>query len=146
ALITGSSSGVGRAVAQAFAQAGANVIIHGKDADHGMKDVAARCSAHGVTVSTIAADLCLPDEGMIDALFNQAISANPRLDILVNNAGHFQDVPFEQMTWDRFAKTMQLNVTAGYFLTQRFARHWIAHHLAGRVLFTGSINGRLAEP
>jgi len=146
ALVTGSSSGVGRAIAEAFAEAGANVIIHGKDADHGMKDVAARCSARGVTVSTIAADLSTDKEAMIDELFVQAITAQPKLDILVNNAGHFQDVPFEQMTWERFAATIQLNVTAGYFLAQRFAKHWIAHNVAGRVLFTGSINGRLAEP
>src|SRR5437762_9256984 len=146
ALVTGSTSGVGRAIAEAFAEAGANVIIHGRDADHGMKEVAAKCGACGVTVSTIAADLAVANEGMIDALFEQAIAAQPKLDILVNNAGHFQDVPFEEMTWDRFAATMQLNVTAGYFLTQRFARHWIANHVAGRVLFTGSINGRLAEP
>src|SRR5438552_11666343 len=145
-LITGSSSGVGRAIAEAFADAGANVIIHGKDADHGMKEVAAICGERGVTVSTIAADLCVPDETMIDAFFSRAIDAQPKLDILVNNAGHFQDVSFEEMTWERFAATMQLNVTAGYFLTQRLARHWIANSIAGRVLFTGSINGRLAEP
>src|SRR5437763_6475507 len=50
------------------------------------------------------------------------------------------------MCWERFARTMQLNVTAGYFLAQRFARHWIANHIAARIVFTGSINGRLAEP
>jgi len=146
ALITGSSSGVGRAIAEAFAAAGANVIVHGKDEDHGMKEVTDRCAARGVTVSTIVADLSVQNEAMIDALFERAIAAQPKLDILVNNAGHFQDVTFEDMTWDRFAATMQLNVTAGYFLTQRFARHWIANGVAGRVLFTGSINGRLAEP
>src|SRR5205085_2035002 len=52
---------------------------------------------------------------------------------------------FEQMTAERFARTMQLNIASGYFLTQRFARHWIASKTAGRVLFIGSINGRLAE-
>ena len=57
----------------------------------------------------------------------------------------FFDLPFEQMTFERFNKTMQLNVQTGYFLTQRFARHWIANNIRGRVLFTGSINGRLAE-
>jgi NAD(P)-dependent dehydrogenase (short-subunit alcohol dehydrogenase family) len=55
-------------------------------------------------------------------------------------------VPFEQMTFERFEKTIRLNVEAGYFLTQRFAKHWIANNVRGRVVFTGSINGRLAEP
>jgi NAD(P)-dependent dehydrogenase (short-subunit alcohol dehydrogenase family) len=146
ALITGSSSGIGRAIATAFAAAGANVVIHGRDDDTGLRETAAECSARGVTVSTIAADLAVPSQGMIDELFNQAVATSPRLDIIVNNAGHFLDLPFEQMTWERFAATMQLNVTTGYFLSQRFARHWIENDVAGRILFTGSINGRLAEP
>src|SRR5206468_6669963 len=41
---------------------------------------------------------------------------------------------------------LRLNVTSGYFLTQRFAKHWIANNTRGRVIFVGSINGRLAEP
>ena len=50
------------------------------------------------------------------------------------------------MDLERFEKTMRLNVASGYFLTQRFARRWIERKVAGRVLFIGSINGRLAEP
>ena len=42
--------------------------------------------------------------------------------------------------------TMRLNVAAPYFLTQRFAQHWVANQIRGRVLMIGSINGRLAEP
>jgi NAD(P)-dependent dehydrogenase (short-subunit alcohol dehydrogenase family) len=54
-------------------------------------------------------------------------------------------VPFLEMTAERFERTMRLNVESGYFLTQAFARHWIEKKVAGRVLFVGSINGRLAE-
>jgi NAD(P)-dependent dehydrogenase (short-subunit alcohol dehydrogenase family) len=52
---------------------------------------------------------------------------------------------FAAMTAERFDRTMRLNVAAPYFLTQAFARHWIPRRVAGRVLFVGSINGRLAE-
>jgi NAD(P)-dependent dehydrogenase (short-subunit alcohol dehydrogenase family) len=45
-----------------------------------------------------------------------------------------------------YEHTMRLNVAAGYFLTQAFARRWVERRVAGRVLFTGSINGVLAEP
>ncbi len=44
-----------------------------------------------------------------------------------------------------FESTFRINVTSGYFLTQYFARRWIEHRVPGRVLFTGSINGILAE-
>ena len=70
----------------------------------------------------------------------------PAIDILVNNAGTYIDKPFLQMDWETYERTMRLNVASVYFLTQRFARHWIAKKTAGRVLMIGSINGRLAEP
>ncbi len=146
ALVTGSTKGVGRAIAEAYAAAGADVVIHGRSLGSEAREVIERCRAHGVSASFVAGDLSGPTETAVAEVFEAAIAARPELDILVNNAGQYFDVPFEQMTVERFAKTMQLNVTAGYFLTQRFARHWIASGVAGRVLFVGSINGRLAEP
>ncbi len=70
----------------------------------------------------------------------------PGIDLLVNNAGTYIDTPFFEMDFDRYLKTIHLNVTAGYFLTQRLARSWVQNHVAGRILFTGSINGTLSEP
>ena len=118
ALITGSTKGVGRAIAEAYATAGADVLIHGR---------------------TRGPEADAP-------LFADAIKAMPNLDILVNNAGQFFDVAFEEMTRDRFTRTMRLNVESAYFLTQSFAKHWVSRKVKGRVLFIGSINGRLAEP
>jgi len=69
---------------------------------------------------------------------------SPNCDILVNNAGAFFDVPFEQMTFERFDKTYRLNVMAGYFLTQRFAHHWIERGIRGRVVFT--VRSMVASP
>ena len=82
----------------------------------------------------------------VDRLFADAIAALPGIDILVNNAGTYIDKPFLEMDWETYDRTMRLNVAAPYFLTQRFARHWVANKIAGRVLMIGSINGRLAEP
>jgi len=146
ALITGSSKGVGRAIAQAFAAAGADVVIHGRSLGDEAQEVLEHCRAQGVEASFVGADLSKSTEPVVTNLYKAAMDAQPNLDILVNNAGQYFDVPFEQMTTELFDKTMQLNVTSTYFLTQRFARHWIANQIAGRVLFIGSINGRLAEP
>ena len=146
ALVTGSSKGIGRAIAEAFAQAGADVIVHGRERGADADETIARCKSFGVRAEFVAADLTAPVDETVDALFRRSIELMPKLDILVNNAGQFFDVKFEDMTVERFERTMRLNVTSGYFLTQRFARHWVANNVAGRVLFIGSINGRLAEP
>jgi NAD(P)-dependent dehydrogenase (short-subunit alcohol dehydrogenase family) len=83
---------------------------------------------------------------ILPKLHSRAAEAVGSIDILVNNAGQFFDVPFEQMTTERFERTMRLNVATPYFLTQLFARQWIESKTPGRVLIIGSINGRLAEP
>ena len=109
------------------------------------REVMDRCAEAGARTSFIAGDLSEPTEAAVDALFRAAIDAQPGLDILVNNAGQHFDIPFASMTHELFEKTMRLNVSSAYFLTQAFARRWIEQSVPGRVLFIGSINGRLAE-
>lgn len=145
ALITGSTQGVGRAIAEAFARAGGNVIIHGRNPEPQEDSAYTTCKALGVETHYIPADLTLPPAEVVPALFERANALLPHIDILVNNAGQFFDLPFLEMTYERFEKTMRLNVESAYFLTQAFARHWVERKVAGRVLFVGSINGRLAE-
>ena len=67
------------------------------------------------------------------------------ISLLVNNAGVFIDKPFLEMDESTFDRTFDLNVKVGYFLTQFFSKYWIMRRVAGRVLFTASINGLLAE-
>jgi glucose 1-dehydrogenase len=146
ALVTGSSKGVGKAIAEAFAAAGADVLIHGRERGKEAKETISRCKSFGVKVDFVSADLSGPVEQTTADLFWESQRLFPHVDILVSNAGQFFDVKFEEMTLDRFEKTLRLNVTSGYFLTQQFAKHWIDKNINGRVLFIGSINGRLAEP
>ncbi len=146
ALVTGSSKGVGRAIAIAFAKAGADVIIHGREKGADADEAMSVCRGCGVKVDFITGDLSGPTEPAVTDVFNAGLAANAKTDILVNNAGQFFDVAFEQMTLERFEKTMRLNVYAPYFLTQHFVNHWIKSGTNGRVLMIGSINGRLAEP
>ncbi len=67
-------------------------------------------------------------------------------DLLVNNAGSVIDLPFLDLEESIFDKNLSCQLKVGYFLTQYFARHWLELGIRGRVLFTGSINGLLAEP
>jgi glucose 1-dehydrogenase len=146
ALITGSTKGVGRSIAEAFAAAGAHVVLHGRQRDSTAEEVLANCRSRGAAAEFVAADLMDPTMPVVQRLFDDALAALPQIDILVNNAGTYIDKPFLEMDCETYDRTMRLNVAAPYFLTQQFARHWIAHQTSGRVLMIGSINGRLAEP
>ncbi len=146
ALITGGTQGVGAAIAQALATAGCDLVLHGlREDEHTARTVAA-CRALGVNVATVFADLTGPTETVVSELVRQVDAVSEAVTLLVNNAGTFQEEPFLEMSVASFERTWRLNVQAGFFLTQAYARRWIANRAAGRVLFTGSINGELAEP
>jgi NAD(P)-dependent dehydrogenase (short-subunit alcohol dehydrogenase family) len=146
ALVTGGTQGVGAAIAVSIANAGADVLLVGLRDDDRARATLASCRRHGVRAELITTDLARPPQEYLDELLGRVESYFPDIDLLVNNAGTFIDLPFLEMTYDRYVTTMHLNVTSGYFLTQAFARRWIDAGVSGRVLFTGSINGLLAEP
>lgn len=146
AFITGSSQGVGKAIALAMAEAGANVVLHGLKRDDRAEETLEQCRQLGPRVSFIASDLAGPTTVCVEEAATRAIQQEPQIDILVNNAGGYFDVPFLDLDYAAFERTMRLNVFAYFFLTQWFARRWVANGTPGRVLMIGSINGRLAEP
>ena len=147
ALITGATQGVGRAIAIAIARAGADVVIHGLRRDSHAEDTRAACKAAGVEAHVVEGDLATAPADAAARLFAEATAVLPGIDLLMNNAGTCLDtMPFVDVPADVFHRTMRLNVETPWLLTQQFARDWIARGVRGRVLFTGSINGRLAEP
>ncbi|MDP6444875.1 MAG: SDR family oxidoreductase [Pirellulaceae bacterium] len=145
ALITGSTKGVGRSIAESYARAGCHVVIHGRAVGAASEEALQACRSHGVEAHFVTGDLSGPTEAATAEVFDNALAVRPDIDILVNNAGTYIDDPYLELTHDTFEYTMRLNVAAPFFLTQRFAKHWIAAGVDGRVLMIGSINGRLAE-
>jgi NAD(P)-dependent dehydrogenase (short-subunit alcohol dehydrogenase family) len=146
ALITGGTQGIGAAIAMAIAEAGADVLLIGLRHDAAADDTLSKCREHGVRAEMVACDLSRPPEEYLESLIQEIDQRMPDIDLLVNNAGTYIDVPFLQMDYARYLMTMNLNVTAGYFLTQAVARRWVERGTEGRVVFTGSINGLLSEP
>jgi NAD(P)-dependent dehydrogenase (short-subunit alcohol dehydrogenase family) len=136
---------VGAAIAEALAGAGCNLILHGLNEDQFAADTIARCEEKGIQVQAVYTDLAEPTEECVNRLIKQADAISSDVSLLVNNAGTYCDEPFLQMSYATFEKTMRLNVHAGFFLTQAYARRWVERQIRGRVLFTGSINGELAE-
>lgn len=146
ALITGATQGVGQAIAIALASAGANVVIHGLEDSDSAQETLNACRSRGVSADLVVGDLSGPTESAVDRLVSAALEFDSGIDILINNAGTYIDSPFLELDFEVFDRTLKLNVYSYFFMTQRFARRWVATQTAGRVLMIGSINGRLAEP
>jgi len=111
ALVTGSTQGIGRAIALGIAAAGAEVVFHGNTA---------RPADLPSGAAFVPGDLL--DERTPAALVAAAVRERPGLDLLVCNAGSFFDVPFLEMDAARWDRTMDLNARAAYFTVQAFAR------------------------
>ena len=129
-LVTGSSQGIGHAIALAAHEAGASVIFHGKDA-----------AAPQMPAGSVYLPGDLLDPRGPEALVRAAFAARPGLDLMVCNAGSFFDVAFHEMTPERFERTINLNVRANYFLAQAFAREMAARQRPGAMVLTSSTNG-----
>jgi len=126
ALVTGSSQGLGKAMAIALARAGADVIINGRDAGK-LAPVVAEITALelGVKVHAIAADL--GDRAGVHGLIDQAIGWQSQLDILVNNAGIIKRTPAADHTDADWDAVIDVNLN-GLFYCNRLA----ARRMAGR--------------
>lgn len=134
ALVTGSSQGIGLAIARALREAGARVVLHG---------LQARPETIPADAAYLQADLVAADAPA--RLVAAAFEAQPGLDTLVCNAGSFFDAPFLEMTRERWERTWQLNVSANYFVAQEFARRLVAARRSGSICVTASTNGLQAE-
>jgi NAD(P)-dependent dehydrogenase (short-subunit alcohol dehydrogenase family) len=118
ALITGSTSGIGRSVADKLASAGARVLITGRDADRGHAAVS-EIRAAGFKADFIAADL--HDAASAKALAAEAVAVAGQVDILVNNAGIYLLGPTAALTEADFDATYDINVKALFFLVAALA-------------------------
>jgi NAD(P)-dependent dehydrogenase (short-subunit alcohol dehydrogenase family) len=132
ALVTGSTAGIGFAIAKALAAEGTRVVVNGRTEAR----VAAACESIRREVATaqlesFAADLSLPEPA-------QAVCERyPNLDILVNNLGTYQVQPFEQITDDAWRALIETNFMSGV----RLSRYWLPKMKAagwGRIIFISS--------
>ena len=111
AYVTGSSRGIGAAVAETFASYGASVIINGHSDPAALSAAAARISArHGVRVEAIAADQADPQQ--IGSSYRYIFGSFKRLDILVNNAGVLDDALLGMISDEALERTFQVNTLA----------------------------------
>lgn len=146
ALVTGSTQGVGAAIATALAEAGATVILHGLRDDSQAQDTLARCRQWSPGSQLSCFDLACSIEELRTQWVRPLLVEHGDISILVCNAGIYIDPSFLEVSESGFDRTMHLNVKVGYFLSQSLSQYWVQRGREGRILFTGSINGLLSEP
>jgi len=119
AVVTGASSGLGVAFAQALAQAGADVVLGARRVER-LSETGALIEAEGRKFAALQTDVTNPDE--CTALIALAIERFGRVDILVNNAGVGTAVPATSETPDQFRDVIDVNLMGAYWMAQAFAR------------------------
>lgn len=117
AIVTGGNRGIGRAIAQALAEAGADVAIGNRDAESGQRAAEEIETATDATVRAYQADVT--DEAQVEALVAATVDEFGGLDVLVNNAGITVHAPAEEMTVEQFQRVVDVNLTG----TFRCAKH-----------------------
>jgi 3-hydroxybutyrate dehydrogenase len=144
ALVTGSTSGIGRGIAECFAREGANVLLNGMgDAGEIERLRAGLEKDHGVKVLFHGADMTRPAE--IAAMVREAEKAFGRLDILVNNAGIQHVAPVDEFPIEKWDAIIAINLSSAFHAT-RAALPGMKKAKWGRIINIASAHGLVASP
>ncbi|HQR31492.1 MAG TPA: glucose 1-dehydrogenase [Blastocatellia bacterium] len=144
ALVTGSSQGIGRAIAVRFAQEGADVVINYNRGAKGAEEALAEIEAAGRRGLIVQADLGKVSD--IQRLVNTAVEHFGRLDVLVNNAGLETHAPFWDVTEDDYDKVLNVNLKGVFFASQEFVRHLRQTERPGKIVNISSVHEELPFP
>jgi NAD(P)-dependent dehydrogenase (short-subunit alcohol dehydrogenase family) len=144
ALVTGAARGIGRGIAEVFADEGADVVVNDIAPGQAAEDVAASIRCKGRRAMTVAADVS--DRAEVEAMFDQVWKEFGPLDILVNNAGIETIVPFLELTDEQWTRLTDVNLRGEWLCSQVFCRKAIAEGRQGNIVNIGSIQAGKVLP
>jgi len=142
ALVTGSSAGIGLGLARGLAQAGASIVLNGRDA-HKLKATAATLRAEGFDVFERAFDVT--DAAAVKSNIDLIEQDIGPIDILINNAGIQRRAPLHEFDHKDWHELMQTNLDSVFFVGQAVAQHMITRH-KGRIINICSVQSELGRP
>ena len=142
ALITGSSQGIGLALARGLARAGADIVLNGRDAAK-LGTAAAGLRDEGFAVAELAFDVT--DHDAVRAAIDGFETDHGPIDILINNAGMQHRTPLEDFPADAFERLLQTNIASVFHVGQAAARHMIGRG-RGKIINIASVQTALARP
>jgi NAD(P)-dependent dehydrogenase (short-subunit alcohol dehydrogenase family) len=141
AVVTGSTRGLGRAFATSLAEAGASVVVVGRDVD-AAAEVRAELEQLGARSHTVLADLTRrPD---VERVLAEAVEAFGRVDVLVNNAGTCIHKPALEVTDDEWREVMGTNLDALWMASQVFGGHMVERG-GGTIVNIGSMSASIVN-
>lgn len=143
ALVTGGSRGIGRAIARALCEQGADVAITSRTGGPAAEAFLEEARGLGRRAWSLLHDM--GDTAGTPAFAARAWEAMGGIDVLVNNAGIAFFEPFDAITPDRWRQVMAVNVEGPFFLTQAVARAMIAGGVRGRIINVSSTNALVGE-
>jgi len=145
AVVTGASSGIGKAIALALGRAGANVLVNYNGSQEKGEEVADRIRDMGVKAIAVKADVS--KEADVETMFDQVLATFGRLDILISNSGIQQDNPLIEMSLDQWEKVIGVNLTGAFLCARRAAREFCRQGIdqtlskaAGKIIFISSVH------
>ncbi|GAC1535660.1 MAG: SDR family oxidoreductase [Herpetosiphon sp.] len=144
ALVTGSSQGIGRAIAIRLAEEGANVVINYNSNPAKAEEVVAAVEATGSQALSLGADI-----GSVSAVRNlvaDAVAHFGTLDILVNNAGIEKNASFWDVTEEEYDAVLNVNLKGVFFGTQAMVQHLMATKRGGKIINISSVHEELPFP
>lgn len=144
AIITGSDSGIGRAIALQFASEGAAVVVNYAHAQDKAEEVRQLIEKNGGKALVIQADVSQYQQVL--GLIQQTVEHFDRLDILVNNAGIEIHSPFLDVTEQQFDRVLSVDLKGAFFCAQAAAREMVKRKIAGRIINISSVHEDLAMP
>ncbi len=144
AIITGSSQGIGRGIAERFAKEGANVVINYIGNMEMANEVQANVESVGAKAICVQGDVSKIDD--INGLFEAAIKEFGQVDILVNNAGVERHAPFWEVTEKDYDFVMNVNTKGTFFCSQAMAKHLIETKRRGKIVNISSVHEDLPFP
>jgi glucose 1-dehydrogenase len=144
AVITGSDSGIGRAIAIEFAREGASVVINYAHAQDKAEEVHQTITSNGGKAIVIQADVSQYQQAT--HLIQQAVEQLGKLDILVNNAGMEIHSPFLDVTEEQYDRVLSIDLKGPFFCAQLAAREMVKRNIAGRIINISSVHEDLPMP
>ena len=144
ALITGASRGIGRGIAEVFAEEGADVAVNYVVSEKPAEEVATWIRGQGRRAITVKADVA--DRADVEAMVGRVWSELGPINVLVNNAGIETIVPFLELTDEQWTRLTDVNLRGEWLCSQVYCRRVIAEQRKGNIVMIGSIQAGKVLP
>jgi len=138
AVITGSSRGIGRAIAEAYGENGASVVVNYSSSQKAAEEVVNKIQGFGMRSIAVKADVAKKEE--VERLVQTAIGEFGRIDILVNNAGFTRPAMMMRMTEDEWDQVLDIHLKGAFLCSQAVARH-MKEQKSGKIINVTSVAG-----